>query len=164
MIDLNYGELMRLSRSVLTLSLVSFVMSAYGEVYQRTDAKGRMHFSDSPLTSYQASGYGKAHASIQTKIKKSDHKALANVAKRLKKDRLQREAKRKQVLKKSYQKRKKQQKILAIAKQRKTLCRLARKKEDLAFRKRGQGQNLTQMRNALANYEKKRDIRKLRCQ
>lgn len=154
---------MKLSINLLSMVLLSSVMAAHGEVYKRTDVNGRIYFSDSPLASYQSSGY-QSPSHRNSSSAKVDHKALEKVAKGLKKERLQREKARKKALANGLKKRKKQQKLLAAAEKRKQSCRSARKNEDLAFRKRSQGKNLNQLRSALANYEKKRDLRKARCQ
>ena len=135
-------------------------MTVHGEIYKRTDADGNTSFSDSPLANYHSGGYG----NVQHDSTAVDHKALEGIAKRLKKERLQREKSQKKALANRLKKHKQQQKLLAAAKKRKQACRLARKKEDLAFRKRTQRQSLNKMQNAFSNYEKKRDIRETKCQ
>lgn len=137
------------------LSLASLTIQA--EIYRHSDEQGRHYFSDSPHGNYPSSGYS------ASKGKKTDYKALDQTAKRLKKDRMQREQERKKALAKSKLKRKKQQKILAAAEKRKKSCYLARKKEDAAFRNRTKRQSLSKMRNALSNYEKKREARIAKC-
>jgi hypothetical protein len=138
-----------------TLLLASFMTQA--EIYRHTDERGRQYFSDSPQGNYQSSGYS------SVKGQKLDYKALDQTAKRLKKDRLQRELERKKALAKSNKQRKKQQKLLAAAEKRKKACYLARKKEVAAFRKRTKRQSLNQMRNALSNYERKHEARIAKC-
>lgn len=135
------------------------------EVYKTVDENGRIHFSDRPIKSnaplegYQSSGY----STSQPKAKIVNNKALEDVAKQLKAERLQRQAERKQEHKKLLKKQKQQKKIMAAAEKKKKACRLAKKKEDLAFRKRVQTKNLKQSESALANYEKKRDARIAKC-
>jgi hypothetical protein len=138
-------------------SFLMFSLLAQAEVYRHVDAKGRLYFSDSPEADYRSRGYS------TTRVQKTDYKALEETAKRLKKDRLIRDSKRQKALAKSAKKRKKQQKLLAAAEKRKKACYLARKKEDAAFRNRTKRQSLTKMRNALSNYEKKREARIAKC-
>lgn len=153
---------MKISCLLVSMLLLSSAETSHGEVYQRTDADGRVYFSDSPLAGYRSYGYQIPRNNKNSSIK-VDHTALEKIAKDLKKDRLQRERARKKALASGLKKRRKQKKLMAVAEKRKQFCRTARKNEDLAFRKRAQGKNLNQLRSALANYEKKRDLRKARC-
>jgi hypothetical protein len=90
-------------------------------------------------------------------------KQLESIAQAFKEDRLKRENERVKQEKVRAKKKKKREKKLALAKKRKLACKKAKTGEDLAFRKRTQRQGLMQMRKALANYEKKRDIRREKC-
>jgi hypothetical protein len=61
-------------------------------------------------------------------------------------------------------KRQQQKKKVAAKKKKIKACQLARVKEDKAFRKRMKAKDLSQSESALENYEKKRDVRKKKCQ
>ncbi len=151
---------MKIALFILFYGLSAQVATVSAEIYKRVDAQGRTHFSDSSLTSYKSVGYQQ----VSTSSSKQNSDALEKVAKRLKKNRLKREGERKRSLSKRKQKHKKQLKLLAAANKRKKACSVARQKEDKAFRQRTQRQSLTKMRKALANYEKKRELRQVKCQ
>ena len=166
---------MALIAALNTLALTRY--SAYAEVYKYVDAHGQVHFSDSPKSNYPASVYQmnghpasgyqtnghKAGEGDRSDIETVNPKELEKIAKRLKKQRLQRESKRRAVAKKASKKHKRIKKAAAAKKEREKACQLARNKETAAFRKRGKGKNLKQMESALANYEKKQQQRKKKC-
>lgn len=159
--------------------LVMFILisglEAQAEIYKTVDENGRVHFSDSPINTpttsssktlkegYQAAGYSTGYDSSSSSVKKTDSKALEKIANDLKKDRLQRKKLRKKELAEAQKKRKLQKKKIAAEKKKKKACKVARSKEDKAFRKRSNAKNLSQAESALENYEKKRDIRRLKC-
>jgi hypothetical protein len=156
------------------LKLVGFIILFYslyaqGEIYQWVDSQGRTQFSDSPNEKYDAAGYARQqtreqHATTSgydTDI--SSSKNLDEIAKELKQDRLKRKKLRDKESKARAKKNKQRKKQLAAAKKKKMACKIARDKEDLAFRQRSQRQGLVKMRKALANYEKKSDIRRKKC-
>ena len=142
--------------------LLTPLMNVYAEVYRYVDENGQVHFSDSTSRHYESGGYKSPQGTIDS-VDLVNQQALENTANRLKNERLGRESKRKALSKKREQAHKKQQQKIRMAKKQKEACRLARKKEDQAFRQRGKSKNVKQMGKALANYEKKRDQRKIQC-
>lgn len=149
----------------LSVLFLAVAVPTQAEVYKTIDENGRIHFSDRPikskatLESYQSSGY----STSKPKAKAVNNKALEDAAKQLKAERLQRQSQRKQEHKKLLKKRKQQKKIMAAAESKKKACGLAKKKEDLAFRKRSQAKNLKQSESAFSRYEKARDARIEKC-
>ena len=156
------------------LKLVGFIIifysiNAQGEIYQWVDSQGRTQFSDSPIEKYDAAGYAQqprreqpvTNSGYETDIGSS--KNLDEIAKELKQDRLKRKKLRDKELKARAKKNKQRKKQLVAAKKKKRACKIARDKEDLAFRQRSQRQGLVKMRKALANYEKKSEIRREKC-
>lgn len=163
---------------IAALNALSIILRpAFSEVYQYVDAHGQVHFSDSPKShspvtvyqingyqtnGYQANGY-KVDEGDSSDIKTVDPKELEKIAKRLKKQRIQRESKRRAVAKQISKKHKIMKKAAAAKKEKERACQLARNNETAAFRKRAQGKNLKQMESALSNYEKKQQQRKKKC-
>lgn len=154
---------------IITLSAVSHRIYAdvnndvHQNIYKHIDANGDVHFSDRPLKDYSIGGYQEQSGYGEQGTVSVDLKRLELIAKQLKRYRLQREKKRKKDDKAVLQKYQKQQQRLIAKKNKQKACDLASAKEDAAFRKRSKGRNLKQMESALANYEKKREIRKLKC-
>lgn len=153
--------------TLLTYFLLVFSIQAQSEIYQWVDAEGRIQFSDNPIKKYNSTGYvqkSSSNSSVTASESYSERsKNLEEIAKVLKKDRLKRENNRKNEAKARAKKNKKQKKQLAAIKKKKLACKKAREKEDLAFRKRTKSQRLAKMRKALANYEKKRETRRKKC-
>ncbi|MEH6448672.1 MAG: DUF4124 domain-containing protein [Oleispira sp.] len=155
--------------SKFLLLITSFILihstQSLADIYQWVDSNGRPQFSDSPTKEYKSSGYAQTAKNTlpPTTDKTQNIKDLENIAKEFKQDRLKREKTRVREDKARAKKNKKREKQLALAKKRKQACKAARKKEDLAFRKRTQRQGLVKMRKALANYEKKREARLEKC-
>lgn len=149
----------------LVVSIISIYSSqSFAEIYQWVDSEGRQQFSDSPKEEYSSVGYASSVKS--NALRKSDSKnskELEDIAKDFKKDRLKREKIREKENKARVLKNKKREKKLAAVKKRKLACKKAKKKEDLAFRQRIQRKSLSNMRKALANYEKKRATRIEKC-
>lgn len=135
------------------------LLEVNAEVYRFVDKDGQVHFSDSASRYYETGGY----KSPQSPIEPVNQQALDNAASRLTNERLERASKRKALSEKREKAHKKQQQQIRLEKKQKARCRLAIKKEDQAFRQRGKSKNLKQMESALANYEKKRDYRKIQC-
>jgi diphthamide synthase subunit DPH2 len=135
------------------------------EIYQWVDSQGRVQFSDSSSEEYHSAGY--AHSVDKTVFSKNSQfqtlKDLNNIAKELKKDRLNREKIRAKAKQERMNHNKKRKKQSAAAKKRKRACEKARVQQNIAFRKRTQYQGLIQMRKALVNYERKRDVRQKKC-
>jgi hypothetical protein len=151
-----------------------FSVQSLAEIYQWVDSKGRPQFSDSPSEEYKSSGYAQSTNNSSTldsaltpntapSSRAKSAKQLESIAQAFKEDRLKRENERVKQERVRAAKNKKREKKLALAKKRKLACKKAKTREDLAFRKRTQRQGLMQMRKALANYEKKRDIRREKC-
>lgn len=140
-----------------------FSIPAQAEIYQTIDEHGRVHFSDSPKNhyskNYPVSGYNSSSESTAT-----DTDELKHIAADLKKERLQREKLRKKERSKAKKKRQQQKKKAAAKKKKIKACKLARIKEDKAFRKRMKAKDISQLESALEKYEKKREIRKKKCQ
>jgi hypothetical protein len=150
-----------------TYFLLVFSLQVQSEIYQWVDSKGRIQFSDNPNKKYNSTGYAQKSSSdssvTATESYSERSENLEEIAKSLKKDRIKREAIRKNEVKARAKKNKKRKKLLAAIKKKKLACKNARKKEDLAFRKRTKSQSLAKMRKALANYEKKRETRRKKC-
>lgn len=150
----------------IIISLIIFYSpQGLAEIYQWVDSEGRHQFSDSPNKKYTTSGYAQSHENNNSSPINNSKipKDLERIALKLKNSRLKREQDRAKEDKARAKKDKKRKKQLAVAKKRKLACKNARDKEDLAFRSRTQRQGLTQMRKALANYEKKQKIRREKC-
>jgi hypothetical protein len=150
----------------LITCLVFFYSSqCIAEIYQWVDSQGRVQFSDSPSEEYDSGGY--AHSvdkTVSSKTSQSQNlKNLKNIAKELKKDRLNREKIRAEEKQDRINDNKKRKRQLAAAKKRKQACKKARVQQNIAFRERTQYQGLIQMRKALANYERKREVRQKKC-
>jgi hypothetical protein len=152
---------------------------SYKTIYKTIDENGRVHFSDSPRAqnseNYSANGYSTSSLDAnpvssalrqksETQTKEVDTGELEQIATDLKKERLQREKLRKKERSKAKKKRQQQKKKVAAKKKKIKACQLARVKEDKAFRKRMKAKDLSQSESALENYEKKRDVRKKKCQ
>jgi hypothetical protein len=157
----------KLSEWLPLITCLAFFYSSQcvAEIYQWVDSHGRVQFSDSPSEEYHSAGYAhSADKSVPSTISQSQTlKDLNNIAKELKKDRIKREkirAKEKQDRINDNKKRKKQ---LAAIKNKKRACEKARVQQNIAFRERTQYQGLIQMRKALANYERKREVRQKKC-
>jgi hypothetical protein len=135
------------------------------EIYQWVDSQGRVQFSDSSSEEYHSAGYAhSANKTVSSKTSQSQtHEDLKNIAKELKKDRLNREKKQAKEKQDRINDNKKRKKQLAAVKNRKRACEKARVQQNIAFRKRTQHQGLMQMRKALANYERKREVRQKKC-
>lgn len=160
---------------LLACLLAFFSMNSSSEIYHWVDAKGRQQFSDSPRESHSSEGYDsrvdhspshslKGYGTfVKSSEKSQTPKELERIAKKIKKDRIKRERLRAKAKRLRVKKNKKREKQLAAAKKRKQACQTAKNKEDAAFRKRTQRQGLSQMRKALSNYEKRREIRREKC-
>lgn len=135
------------------------------EIYQWVDSQGRLQFSDRANKRNGSSGY--AHSvsnSASSSIPKyKTSKDLSAIAKKLKRDRLKREAIRNKENKARVKKNKKRKNRLAAIEKKKLICQKAQANEYIAFKKRTQHQGLMAMRKALANYEIKRKSRLKKC-
>jgi hypothetical protein len=150
----------------LIICLAFFYSSqCLAEIYQWVDSQGRVQFSDSSSEEYHSAGYAhSANKTVSSKTSQSQtHEDLKNIAKELKKDRLNREKKQAKEKQDQINDNKKRKKQLAAVKNRKRACEKARVQQNIAFRKRTQHQGLMQMRKALANYERKREVRQKKC-
>jgi hypothetical protein len=150
----------------LIICLAFFYSSqCIAEIYQWVDSQGRVQFSDSSSEEYHSAGYAhSANKTVSSKTSQSQtHEDLKNIAKELKKDRLNREKKQAKEKQDRINDNKKRKKQLAAVKNRKRACEKARVQQNIAFRKRTQHQGLMQMRKALANYERKREVRQKKC-
>lgn len=157
-----------ISKLLPMLVSFSFLYSpqVLAEIYSWVDSAGRSQFSDWPNEDYSSSGYVQSHKTLPLTYSHNSKspKELEDIAKQLKSNRLKREKAKARDDKARLKKNKKRKQQLAAAKKRKLACKKARNKEDLAFRSRTQRQGLSQMRKALANYEKKQQIRREKCQ
>ncbi|MBL4797655.1 MAG: DUF4124 domain-containing protein [Oleispira sp.] len=151
---------------VLFFSLPILLLSdsATAEIYRWVDEKGRVQFSDSPDPNYHSQALTSRVNTTNTAHSITDIKSLQRTAKQLKRERLKREGQAKKIFQIRRQKRLKNEKIIAKKKKKKRACDNAQKKESLAFRQRSKSRNLTAMRKALEQYEKKRMIRINKCQ
>ncbi len=160
-------------RNIFPLILFfSLVANSLAEVHQWTDEKGRVHFSDTPpenlastIKELPLTATERSQTSDVQAEESNEHsvQSLNQTAKKMKKLREQRA----KAIKKSQQEKRrkhlKQQKRIANIAKKKKACNAARKQQDAAFRHRTQQKNLTGMRKALANYNKKSAIRKEKC-
>lgn len=157
-----------LERVLLAIGLnfcLVFSASTYSEIYRSVDSQGRVYFSDRPMQQYDRAGYSHSSSDLTPDVSSSarSSKDLNEIAKKLRADRLERKKIRDKESKIKNAKDKNQKKKIAAAKRKKRACKKAREKEDIAFRKRTQRQSLVNMRKALDNYNKKREIRRVKC-
>lgn len=144
------------------LILCAFFISPHmqAEIYRYVDDQGRVQFSDNPNANYNVQAIS---SGVSTSRNEVDVEALESKAQQLKQNRLEREKHANKLIQQKRKARLKYQKALAKKKKKKEACELARKKENLAFRNRSKSRNLTAMRKALEQYEKKRKMRIKKC-
>jgi hypothetical protein len=130
------------------------------EIYRYVDDQGRVQFSDNPNSNYNVQAIS---SGVSTSRNEVDVEALESKAQQLKQNRLEREKHANKLIQKKRKARLKYQKALAKKKKKEEACELARIKENLAFRNRSKSRNLTAMRKALEQYEKKRKMRIKKC-